>query len=204
MDSILEPLVNSPLFPRYVEQLQEITRTERERRERFYEEIAPDAKWEFINGEVFMHSPATVKHTAVRERLVRLVGTYVDLKQLGWAGGEKVLIALTRNDYEPDIVFFSRAKMSTIVPEQSKLPAPDFVIEVLSPSTMRLDRGFKYADYAAPGIGEYWIVDPAAEVIEQHLLGPNGYELAAKQADGTIHSRVIAGFTLPVRAAFDH
>ncbi|GAB2598351.1 Uma2 family endonuclease [Spirosoma areae] len=41
-----------------------------------------------------------------------------------------------------------------------KLPAPDLVIEVLSKSTARRDRGVKFTDYAANGIAEYWIVNP--------------------------------------------
>ena len=62
-------------------------------------------KVEFINGEVFMHSPAKIRHTEVIKRLVFLLGIYVDRGELGWVGFEKCLICLTRNDYEPDVLF---------------------------------------------------------------------------------------------------
>ena len=204
MKEILEPLVRSPRLFQYLAELEALARDEKARRERFYAEVTPDAKWEFINGEVIMHSPASAQHVRVRERLARLIGTYVDSHNLGWAGGEKAMVACTRNDYEPDIIFLAAEKARALTPDQWKFPVPDFVLEVLSDSTQSRDRGVKFADYAAHGVGEYWIVDPTAETIEQYLLGADGnFQLAAKQRDGSISSRAIRGFVLPLRAAFD-
>jgi Uma2 family endonuclease len=205
MEAILEPLVNSPRLFDYLADLNEMVRQERERRERFYAEITPEHKWEFINGEVVMHSPAKVKHLRSRDLIARLINTHVDTRHLGWAGGEKALVCFPRNDYEPDILYYLPPKAESLEPDQWKLPVPDFAVEVLSSTTEKNDRGVKFVDYAAHGVGEYWIVDPDEETIEQYLLpeGANAYQLAAKQADGTIHSRVISGFIMPVRAAFD-
>lgn len=204
VNAILEPLVQSPKFFDYLDELQDVKQREQQKRERFYEEITPEAKWEFINGEVIMHSPAKARHTKIRGLIERLITTWVSVQGVGWAGGEKSLVCLTRNDYEPDVLYFGREKAARIEPDLEKFPAPDFVVEVLSPSTRHRDRGIKFTDYAAHGVGEYWIVDPVADTIEQYLLEENGtYGLAAKQADGTLRSRVIEGFAMPVRAAFD-
>lgn len=182
MNALIEPLVKSPRLFQYLAELEALAREETARRERFYAEVTPDSKWEFINGELIMHWPATAQHVKVRERLARLLGTYVDSHALGWAGGEKAMVSCTRNDYEPDLLFFAAEKARALTPEQWKFPAPDLALEVLSDSTESRDRGVKFADYAAHGVGEYWIVDPAAETIEQYLLGPEAtYELAAKQ-----------------------
>ena len=48
--------------------------------------------------------------------------------------------------------------------------APDFVVEVLSPSTAKNDRGYKKDAYAAAGVKEYWIVSPSDKSVEQYLL----------------------------------
>ena len=48
--------------------------------------------------------------------------------------------------------------------------APDLVVEVLSPSTMRNDRMRKKEVYQACGVREYWLVDPENRTIEQYLL----------------------------------
>lgn len=204
MDAILEPLVNSPDLFRYVAELERITRAERERRERFYAEITPEQKWEFINGEVVMHSPATAKHCRIRSRIERLMGTYVDCHAAGWAGGEKTLICCQRNDYEPDVLFFGVEKARGIAADTLRFPPPDFAVEILSESTAHRDRGIKMRDYAAHAVAEYWIVDPDEEAIEQYFAGPDGaYALHAKQVDGSMHSRAVAGWSMPVRAAFD-
>jgi Uma2 family endonuclease len=89
---------------------------------------------------------------------------------LGHVGQEKVLITLTRNDYEPDIVYFGPQKAQSLTPDQVKFPAPDFAVEVLSTSMESNDRGIKFLDYAAHGVAEYWLVDPQAKIIEQYVL----------------------------------
>src|SRR5215218_6476378 len=109
MDALLSPLVESPQLVLYVNELQAVLEAERARREQFYEDISPEDKWEFINGEVIMHSPATAKHTQVRARISRLLGIYVDSRKLGMVLDEKALVSFTRNDYEPDIVYFDAA-----------------------------------------------------------------------------------------------
>jgi Uma2 family endonuclease len=55
--------------------------------------------------------------------------------------------------------------------------APDMIIEVLSPSSVKLDRWNKYRLYEAAGVKEYWLVDPANESVEVHLLIEDHYEL---------------------------
>jgi hypothetical protein len=57
-----------------------------------------------------MHSPVERKHWKVSDLLSRLLSYYADFYDLGFVGKEKVLISLTRNDYEPDICFFSNEK----------------------------------------------------------------------------------------------
>lgn len=187
----------------YLDELTELARQERERREQFYEEITPEVKWEFINGEVIMHSPNTLKHVAIRERISAILNTFVRLHANGWSGSEKALVCLTRNDYEPDVLFYKAGNAARLTDETLKFPAPDFVVEVLSESTQRRDRGIKFTDYAAHGVAEYWIVDPWAETIEQYLLGGSEYRLASKQRNGTIDSPTVPSFSFPVRAAFD-
>ena len=202
MDALLEQMAASPALPRYVDTLQALLADERARRERFYEE----QKVEFINGEVFMHSPAKIRHIDVVTLVLRLLSIHVDRHDLGWVGSEKALVCLTRNDYEPEIVFYGREKAALLRPEQMKLPAPDFVVEVLSPSTERHDRKIKFEDYAAHGIAEYWIIDPVAHAIEQHALPPAGtaYQpVGIWSGQDRIVSVAVPGFDVPALALFD-
>jgi len=87
---------------------------------------------------------------------------------------------------------------------QMRFPAPDLIVEILSPSTEARDRGVKFTDYAAHGVREYWIIDPVAQVLEQYLLLETGeYDLALKSDSGSVKSTAIPGFEIPIRAVFD-
>jgi Uma2 family endonuclease len=203
MESILEPIVSSPKLNLYLKQLQDIVNDENIRRQRFYQEIREDRKAEFINGEAVIHSPVKIEHNKASVLLCSLLQTYVSLHRLGFVGHEKILTCFSRNDYEPDVCFFSRAKSDLFKKGQMKFPPPDFIAEVISPSTEHIDRTDKFADYAAHGVGEYWIIDPAGESIEKYVLRSGSYELSLKVRTGMIHSDGIAGFEIPVRAVFD-
>jgi Uma2 family endonuclease len=202
-DALLERLAQSPRLGLYVHRLTEMLADEHDRRERFYDAMTEGAKQEFINGEVILHSPVKLEHEKVSSLLYRLLSTHVDIRRLGRVGHEKLLICLSRNDYEPDVCYFDNAKASQFTSKQMKFPAPDFVAEVLSESTEAIDRGIKFDDYAAHGVGEYWIIDPAAEVVEQYVLSGDSYVLRLKMNSGVLRSEVVKGFEVPIRAIFD-
>jgi len=173
----------------------------------FYEWLTDEAKAEFINGEIVVHSPVVRAHLDVSERLSTLLSVFTKLKKLGKISVEKALVSLTRNDYEPDICFWGNEKAATFTEDMMHHPAPDFVVEILSKGTAKRDRGVKFEDYAAHGVQEYWIIDPQNKTIEQYLLRDNERrEFILKQKAGeknTIESPVITGFLIPVKAIFD-
>lgn len=200
---VLEPLLKSPKLTLYADQLQQYLEEERHKRAAFYDWITEDIKAEFINGEIVMQTPARKQHTDASMNLSSLLDAYVELQALGYVGAKTVLIALTRNDYLPDICFFRAEKAQNFLPEQVKYPAPDFIVEVLSPGTAAIDRGIKFEEYAANGVQEYWIVDPGQQTVEQYVLHNEEYELLLKVKSGEISSEVVKGFTIPIAAIFD-
>ena len=202
-DTLLARLTQSPRLGLYVDRLTEMLAGERARRERFYDTMTGETKQEFINGEVVVHSPVKLKHERASKLLFKLIDSFVAHKRLGYVGHEKLLVSLTRNDYEPDVTYWSAAKSSHFSDDQMKFPAPDFIAEVLSESTEAVDRGVKLDDYAAHGVQEYWIIDPTAELIEQYILSADAYQLRLKMDSGVLRSEAIQGFEVAVRAIFD-
>lgn len=204
---LVERIMRQTTAPLLVEQLKERIAEEHARRLSFYAWIDEQTKAEFINGEVVVHSPVRRKHWKITDLLSSLLSIYVRLNKLGVIGTEKVMVALTRNDYEPDIVFFKAEKAAVFEEDQVLFPVPDFVVEVLSKKTQKIDRTTKKEDYAAHGIAEYWIIDPEKERIEQYLLlqptDKTYFEPYIYLRDEDITSKVIAGFTIPVKAVFD-
>jgi Uma2 family endonuclease len=172
-------------------------------REKFYADITPEHKWEFIQGEVIMHSPALNRHLAASQALFKLLDVYASVNRLGIVRHEKAMTSFPRNDYEPDVMFFGVAKATLIHPDTLRFPVPDLIVEVLSPSTEKRDRGIKFQDYALHGVAEYWIIDPVAETVEAFQLVDMGYAAAVAQSEGLLWSDVVPGFEIPVRAIFD-
>lgn len=198
-ESILE-MPNAVLL---VDKVKSRLADEQKRRRRFYEIVEENKKMEFINGEIVFHSPVKLQHNSATKLLCGLLNAFVMKHQLGFVGIEKIMISLTRNDYEPDICFFGNDKAKSFTAKQMKFPTPDFVIEVLSDSTAKNDRETKFQDYAAHGVGEYWIVDAEKQTVEQCFLQNEQYELLLKAKDGAIESIVLPNFKIPIRAIFD-
>ncbi len=204
MDTLLEAMLESPDLPKQVRKLNDALSEEQARRARFYEEMTESQKTEFINGEIIVHSPAKLRHIKASDLLYRVLSTFVDLHDLGLVAHEKLLVSLTRNDYEPDVSFFRQEKAAAFTSDQMQFPSPDFIAEILSPSTERNDRRLKKRDYAAHGVSEYWIIDPEARTIEQHILEGGDYRLIGTwSADERVASTAVEGFDIPARAIFE-
>lgn len=55
--------------------------------------------------------------------------------------------------------------------------APDMVVEILSPSTLRHDRFTKFSLYQRAGVREYWIVDPDSKTAQSFILEDGRYSV---------------------------
>lgn len=201
--ALLEQALKMPDAYVFIDRLQAALALEKATRQHFYEIVEENKKMEFINGEIIFHSPVKLWHNEATGNLYELLRTYVRRRKLGRVGIEKLLVSLTRNDYEPDICFWGVEKSREFRRDQMQFPAPDLVAEVLSPSTASNDRGIKYQDYESHGVQEYWIIDPDKQTLEQHVLQGEIYELVLKASDGTVKSSAIDGFSIPIKAIFD-
>jgi Uma2 family endonuclease len=200
---IFAAMMDSPVLPELIQEAQRAFAREQKLRQKFYEDITPEYKWEFIQGEVIMHSPALDRHLLATLRLYKLLDAYAITRKCGKVRVEKAMCCFPRNDYEPDVVFFGSAKAALIDPDTLKFPIPDLIVEVLSPSTEARDRGVKFEDYALHGVAEYWIIDTVAETVELYRLAGEAYSPAPAQSDGLLTSDVVPGFEIPVHAIFD-
>ncbi len=203
MDAVLKDILQSPRLPDYINELQQYLLEEDAKRKAFYQNMRDDEKVEFINGEVVYHSPAKHKHTILVENIASLLTRFVRKNKLGIVLREKALVKLRRNDFEPDICFFRKEVADAFEPDTMFYPVPNFVVEVLSDSTERIDRGVKRMDYALNGVKEYWLVDADKKFIEQYILQTDEFELAEKIQHGTVRCKVLDGLVIPLEAIFD-
>lgn len=118
---------------------------------------------DLIDGEIIV-SPPSLEHQDLVLKLAFLIKQMVAHGTVMIAPVDVVLDDY--NTVQPDVLWV--APDSACVREQGKYlrGAPELVIEVLSPSTARQDRGKKFALYQRHGVREYWLVDPDAAFIE--------------------------------------
>ncbi len=62
MHTLVEQILAEPQANILLQQVQAVLAEEQQRRERFYEEMTEQQKVEFINGQIFMHSPVKKRH----------------------------------------------------------------------------------------------------------------------------------------------
>jgi Uma2 family endonuclease len=152
-------------------------------------------RYELINGEIVM-SPAP---KTIHQRILRKLTTAIDRVINDGAIGETFFAPIdvkfsTYNVFQPDLIFV-RAERSDIVREDFVDGAPDFVVEVLSPSNRAQDLVRKAAVYADFGISEYWVIDPDAKPIIVNLLEEGRFRRTSIES-GSLRSAVIPGLEI--------
>ncbi len=110
MNITVEQTMEMPHAVLFARKLEAALKAEQVKRKHFYKIIDENQKMEFINGEIYFQSPVKLRHSKAVGSLFALMNTYVAANRLGFVGVEKILVSLTRNDYEPDICFFSADK----------------------------------------------------------------------------------------------
>jgi Uma2 family endonuclease len=198
----LDELRQAPNLRELLDELERSWDEEQRRRHEFWADADEGVKAEFILGEIIYHSPVYGRHWMASTNISTELLPYVKQNKLGKVGYEKVMIRLTRNDYEPDICFWNTETAAGFGLKQSAFPAPNFIVEILSDSTQHRDYGIKMTDYALHSVQEYWIVDVEHETIEQYLLERNTFTLAQKLKEGVLKSVAVTGFQIAVRDVF--
>lgn len=121
---------------------------------------------ELIDGRIYDTAPPNTMHQRLVSEFTITIGNHIRSKK----GSCRVFPAPfavflnkdNKNYVEPDI---------SVICDKSKIDdygcsgAPDWVIEVISPSTERMDYGIKLFKYRSAGVREYWIVNPAKGIV---------------------------------------
>lgn len=116
---------------------------------------------ELIDGQIYYMAPPSRKHQRISTRLISIIDRYIEDHQgqcQVYAAPFAVYLDESTNTYvEPDI---------SVICDPNKLNdkgcngAPDWIIEIVSPASKRMDYYTKLFKYRTAGVKEYWIVDP--------------------------------------------
>lgn len=150
---------------------------------------------ELIDGQIYYMAPPSRKHQDITFALSRKIADYIDSK----GGSCKTYIApfavfLSENDknyVEPDIsVICDRNKLN----DRGCVGAPDWIIEVVSPGSRRMDYFTKLFKYRTAGVREYWIVDPDKNRITVYNFDTE--DTAEYSFTDSVQSGIYPGFSI--------
>lgn len=160
--------------------------------------------YELINGTIVKKQAPSFAHQNASMNLSFLISAFIREKKLGKIVASPIDVFFDEyNNTQPDLLFI-RKEREYIITKHGVEGAPDLIIEILSPSTLRFDRREKFNLYLQFGVSEYWIVEPVNKSIEVYFLDNGKYDLqSSSMNEGFIQSKVLDGLTLNITEAFE-
>jgi Uma2 family endonuclease len=140
-----------------------------------------DERWELIDGVAWNMSPApSSRHQGLLGELhiqvaPRLKGTQCRV----YLAPFDVLLPEHAGQREDDVPSVVQPDLTGICDASRITPrgcfgAPDWVVEIISPWTMKKDLNEKFALYERNGIREYWLIDPGSRTMHVYQLEATG------------------------------
>ena len=150
-----------------------------------FEAAPPEAVAEILDGELHVFPRPARPHTRAASRLGRYLGPFDD--DPGEPGGWVILdepelhLGQRPDKLVPDLAGWRRDRMPDALGDEASPAhydvAPDWVCEVISPRTERVDRGKKTRIYAREGVAHLWLLTPLSQTLEVYRLNDHRWTL---------------------------
>jgi len=170
-----------------------------------YVDIPNDGRrYEILDGELCVTPAARPRHQLVSANLVWILEQHVRPRRAGLIFTAPIdLILAPTTVLQPDLVFIASGRESIITGRGIEGP-PDLVVEILSESSVRQDRGTKAALYARFAIPHYWILDPDERVLETYELDDAEYRLTMRCGEsGFARAAPFSDLSIPLADLWD-
>jgi Uma2 family endonuclease len=162
---------------------------------------------ELVDG-ILVEKPMGFREDYIAILLVRALGRYLDVHNIGGIGGSQGLVRFMPNLVRVPDVTFTRWH-SADDPAEIEDPdtaflevVPDLVVEVLSEGKTPREMAIKLGEYAAAGVKLVWYVDPEAKTATVYPKGRERGRKVLGVGDTLDGGKVLPGFTLPVADIF--
>lgn len=165
---------------------------------------------ELIDGEIFNMSPAPSReHQRVLRDLSTIFSNFLQGAECEVYFAPFDVRLFTENKKDADINTVVQPDLS-VVCDKNKLDdkgcngTPDLIIEVLSPSSIKMDRWNKYQLYEKASVKEYWLVDPTNQSVEVHLLVSQQYKFQGVfTKEDTVSVHLLPDLTIDLNEIFN-
>jgi len=161
-------------------------------------------RYEIIEGVLYVTNAPNYDHQFTVMKIAFRFEQFVTEHNLGvvLTAPFEVHLSPTTRPVQPDVLFI-KADRQPASGASFLEGAPDLIVEVLSPASIRTDRQIKFNVYEQAGVAEYWLADPKTRSVEVYTLSRGEYALLGQfTAAEIIESKVLAGLTITTGALF--
>jgi Uma2 family endonuclease len=161
-------------------------------------EDPPGVRLELVEGEIAVSPSPMPQHSYAEIKLILLLGNHIEAKRSGELHRDVDTILDPFTVRRPDILYFSKERTHLIGKKAMQGP-PDLAVEIISPSSVDIDRTDKFAQYRDAGVAFYWIVDPIAKTIEAWRLENGQYISVGRGANSdTVQLPPFSDLSIPL------
>ena len=158
-------------------------------------------RYELLQGELIVSPAPGGNHQVVLGELYGRLYILLKANPTGRAIFAPCDVRLSQYDLvQPDLIYY-RNDQADQYSDNCFSGAPAFVVEVISPSTGRYDRGRKAVLYMNAGVEEYWIIDPVKEHVLIHISAEHN-AIPKIVTSGTLTSIVLPAFSIDLAELF--
>lgn len=161
-------------------------------------------RYEIIEGVLYVANAPSYEHQYTVGEVAFALRLFVKQHQSGviLEAPFEVHLAAKTKPVQPDVLFIGTENQPA-VGTQVFGGVPDLIVEVISPSSIRIDRHIKFDAYERAGVPEYWIVDPKARLVEVYTLARGEYALLGQYTgDEIVTSNVLVGLQVKASTFF--
>ena len=168
-----------------------------------YAALEGDERYELLDGRLVPVPSRNTAHQTVSIRLMTEMYFFVKENGLGRLYPAPFDVLFTDFDVvQPDLLLICDNRKHIITPDNVQ-GAPDLIVEVLSPSTSRMDWRDKRELYPLHGVREYWIVDPTHQIVSVLQLRDGVLEITQTCTEGdAAESTVLEAFSISLGELF--
>ena len=161
---------------------------------------------ELIDGEHYVTPSPSTKHQRILGNLHFLVRAWLETHAIGQVFFAPYDVVFSEFDVvEPDLLYLSQERAAAVLTPLHVRGVPELVVEIASKGTRKRDETIKRRLYERTGVTEYWVVDPAIDVVRVYRRAEAGFarpvELA-REAGDVLTTPLLPGLELPLSRIF--
>ena len=137
-----------------------------------------DNRYELVNGKLELMTPPTFLHILICDLIRDTLKAEIDRLELSLIATRESGIRTGMNKSRiADICVLTKEQVTNLLNLAGICDTPPaLIVEVVSPESVKRDYRYKRSEYAASGVGEYWIIDPLKQQVTILVLDEGLYE----------------------------